>query len=225
MLHKLQPFPQLVGLTRYLLVVHPVDAGEESDILGHGHILVERELLRHVADVPLDLLVLCADVVTADAPRARRRLVQSRQHVHRRSLARAVGSQKAEYLALLYRKRYVVNSVEVAKGLHQVRDLDNVLRLDIVRCYLIDAWGIEDVFKAVEDDLWRIGAAYLPLVQKRHTLTTTHLVEIRRRGHNRNAALFQRGEHLPELLAAYWVDTCRRLIKKKHTWRVHQRTA
>ena len=40
------------------LAGEPVDAGEEVEVLAHGQILVEREPLAHVADVPADRLTL-----------------------------------------------------------------------------------------------------------------------------------------------------------------------
>ncbi len=47
-----------------------VGAAEKADVLGHGQVLVERELLGHVADDLFDTLRLPRDVEPADSGRA-----------------------------------------------------------------------------------------------------------------------------------------------------------
>ena len=83
---------------------------------------------------------------------------------------------------------------------------------------------IEDVLEAVEDNLRRVDAPDAPVVEKCHALTAAHLVEIGRRGHDGDAALLQRQEHLPEFLAAYGVNARRRLVEEEYTRTVYQRT-
>ena len=102
MLLKVQAAQQFVGLRSYLIALHAIDAGEETDVLSYRQILVEREFLRHVADMFLYLLIFRADVETHHPTRSTRGLVQPCQHVHRRRLACTVGPQEAEYLALLH---------------------------------------------------------------------------------------------------------------------------
>ena len=74
-----------------------VDARVEIEVLEHGQILVERELLAHVADLAADLLAVLHHVEPehAGAPRARRE--QPAQDTDQRRLARAVGPEQPVY--------------------------------------------------------------------------------------------------------------------------------
>ena len=54
---------QRIGLLAYLFVAQTINSGEQTDVFGHGKVFVERELLTHVANVSLDLLVFGANIV------------------------------------------------------------------------------------------------------------------------------------------------------------------
>ena len=102
---------------------------------------------------------------------------------------------------------------------------------DVLLCLLLwhsnrldDAWRIEDIGEAVENDVWLIDALNLSFVKEGDTLATTHLVKIRRGGNDGDATLLQSTQHLPELLSADRVDTRRRLVKEEDAWTMHQST-
>ena len=79
--------------------LQPVEPRHEFQVLGNRQILVERELLGHVADLALDLQRLGPEVVAEHRALA---LVGRQQAAHdadRRRLARAVGPEKADDLA------------------------------------------------------------------------------------------------------------------------------
>src|SRR5688572_30656676 len=73
-----------------------VDTAKEPDVLVHGERLVQRELLRHVADTPLHALRIAADIEAADERRAAGWPQQPAQHPDRRGLAGAVRAKEAE---------------------------------------------------------------------------------------------------------------------------------
>ncbi len=101
---------------------HAVHAGEEIDVLFHRKVVVERELLRHVADVLADFLGLRSHVEPVDGRLPRGGRQQAAEHADGSGLARAVGSEEAENLALGHLERDVVHGHEGAESLHQVVD-------------------------------------------------------------------------------------------------------
>ena len=60
----------LVGLAGDVPLLQAVDAAEETQVLPHLQVLVEGELLAHVADVPLHLFGLGGDVEARHPARA-----------------------------------------------------------------------------------------------------------------------------------------------------------
>ena len=105
-----------------------------------------------------------------------------------------------------------------------MRDLNHILVFCLRGFLVLNARRIEDVLKAVKDNLRSVNASDLPLVKECHPLTTAHLVKIGRRGHDGDAALLQHQEHLPELLAAYGVNTRSRFVEEEYAWLVYQCT-
>lgn len=101
MVFKLQLPQHLVHLTLHLVGFHAVDTSKETNILGNSQIFVEREPLRHIAYVTLNLLIFRADVEAYHPTRSAGGLVQACQHVHRRRLAGTVGTQESEDFASL----------------------------------------------------------------------------------------------------------------------------
>ena len=129
MVLKLQLPQHLIHLALHIVRFHTVDASKKTDILSYGKVFVEREPLRHIAYVTLDLFILRADVVAYHPTRSTGWLVQACQHVHGRRLASTVGTKESEYLAFLNTERDVVNGMEIAKGFYQMFYFNDILRL------------------------------------------------------------------------------------------------
>ena len=77
-----------------------IGGGEELEVLDHLHVVVHAEEVGHVADQPADFLGMGVDRVAADAGLAPGRLQERGQDAHRRGLARAVGADEPEQVAL-----------------------------------------------------------------------------------------------------------------------------
>src|SRR5690606_20090319 len=75
--------------------VDPVHAGDEIEVLADRQILVERELLRHVAGLLLDAGRIAPDVEAEAGALALVGRQQSAQHADGRRLARSIGAEKA----------------------------------------------------------------------------------------------------------------------------------
>ena len=100
------------------------DAAVEIDVLAHGQVVVESELLGHVADDPLDVLALAGDVEAADERLARGRPEDAAEHPDGRGLARPVRAEEAEDLAAADAEGDVVDGGEFAERLGQAADVD-----------------------------------------------------------------------------------------------------
>src|SRR6185436_3963282 len=101
-----------------------VNAAEELDVLIDRQQLIQRELLRHVADRALDALGIAAHIDAADKGSAGSRLQQSAQHPDGRRLACAVGAKEAEDLSPLDRERQIVNGDEGTEAARQAAHVD-----------------------------------------------------------------------------------------------------
>ena len=96
-------------------------------ISGERHVLEDAEAVKRPRDLEGAADAAVDDAVRGDArdlraveqDRSGRRHQRARQHVEDRALAGAVRADQAENLALLDPERYVVNSGEAAKTLHQ----------------------------------------------------------------------------------------------------------
>src|SRR5689334_13244130 len=110
------------GLSREI-----IDATVEPDVLADGEILVERELLTHVADAALDPLALGVDIVAGDARRSRRRREEAGEYPDRGRLAGAVGAKEAEHLAGGDVEGDVIDGGEVAKATRELARFDRNL--------------------------------------------------------------------------------------------------
>src|SRR5690606_7729992 len=82
-----------------LLAIEPVDLADHVQELHRRQVVVEIGVLWQVADPALRRDV--ASRGPQDARLARARMDQPHQHLHRRGLARAVGTKEAENLAAL----------------------------------------------------------------------------------------------------------------------------
>ena len=105
--------------------VDAVAAREELQVLTDEHVVVGAHEVRHVADDRPDQVVLVADGLAVDAGLAPAGLEQRRENLDRRGLARAVGADEAEALALLDGEVQVVQRHEVAVLPGEVDRLDH----------------------------------------------------------------------------------------------------
>ena len=107
-----------------------VELGVQFEVLQHGQLAVEREGLRHVADVAPGLHVVAADG-PAEQPRgALRGRQEAREHLHRRGLAAAVRAEEAEDFAAGDAEADIVDRGEAAEAPRQVLGLDRRLRVE-----------------------------------------------------------------------------------------------
>ncbi len=97
-----------------------VDAAIEVDVLLDRKVLVERELLAHVADVGFDPFGLRADVEASDGAASAAGGEDSTQHADRRRFAGAVGTEKSEDFAAGNLEAHVVDGRETTESLLQV---------------------------------------------------------------------------------------------------------
>ena len=99
-LRQADPLQQLVDARLGLGVGDAVEPGRVAQVLAARHGPVEADVVGQVADVPLDLERVARRVEAEDLGRAAGRLGQAEQHQDGRRLARAVGTEEAEHLAL-----------------------------------------------------------------------------------------------------------------------------
>ena len=108
-------FDGLIGGGR----IHAVQAGVQLQVLAHGQLFVQREELRHVADVQPGAQVGGVHRLTQQARRALGDVEQAGEHLHGRGLATAVGAEEAEDLAAGNTEGHVTGGHEVAKAAGQ----------------------------------------------------------------------------------------------------------
>ena len=114
--------------------VHAVEPARVAQVLAAGHAAVEADGVGQVADVALDLERACARIDAQHARRAAGRLGQAEQHQDRRRLARAVGPEQAEDLALVDRQVELVDRRELAVLLGQAARMDGNRRRRRTAC-------------------------------------------------------------------------------------------
>ena len=107
-----------------LVARHAVHHRVESQVLGGGQVVVERDLLEHEPDARSDAVALGGHVVAGDAGAAAARAQQRAQDRDGRGLAGTVGTEEAEELARVDRERDVVDGGEVAEAAHQAFHFD-----------------------------------------------------------------------------------------------------
>jgi hypothetical protein len=108
-------------------LVQAVDPGREVQVLADRQILVERELLGHVAGLAFDLLGMPPEVQAQHRPLAGVRSEQAAQHAQGGGLARAVGTEKAGDLARAHLDGQVLHHVLVAVRLVEAPHVDGQL--------------------------------------------------------------------------------------------------
>ena len=107
-----------------MLIVQPVERAKEADVLLHRQRFIERKLLRHVSDAPLDVLGVAADVDAVDHCRPRRGLQQAAHHADGRRLARAIRAEKAKDFPSLDFEADAIDSRKRAEPARQIADED-----------------------------------------------------------------------------------------------------
>ena len=111
---------------------HAVDAAEEAQILLDRKVAVEREFLRHVADMFAHPFGITRDVDAGDEYAPGGRPQQAAENADRGRLAGAVGAEKPHDLAAPDAKAHVIDGDEIAEPFDQI--LDDDLRVGYRRC-------------------------------------------------------------------------------------------
>ena len=112
---------------RDLVVAQAVQRAEEPDVLLDRQRLVQRELLRHVADAPLHFFRIAAHVDAIDHRRSRRRLQQPAHHADGRRLAGAVRAEKSEDLSALDGEADAIDGGERAELAREIAHEDRAV--------------------------------------------------------------------------------------------------
>ena len=120
---------KLFSLPFYIFAAHPIYTTEQTYVLTDCKIIIERELLAHVADMLLYLLKFCTDVAASHSPTAFGWLVKTCENVHCCGLAGSVCTKEAEYFPTVNGERDVVNSAKRAERLDKVAYFDDVILL------------------------------------------------------------------------------------------------
>src|SRR5213079_1421110 len=102
----------------------PVNRGVEGQVFAGGEILVQPELLRHVADALADLLGRGRDVDARHGGGARRGLEDAAQHPDGGGLSRAIRPQQPEHFALLDAQRELAHRRDRAEAAREAPRLD-----------------------------------------------------------------------------------------------------
>ena len=120
------------------LARHLVDAREKVEVLVDREVVVERELLGHVAELLADVLGAQLTDLARQAHLARARFQQAAEHLDGGRLARAVGAEQAVDLAVTDLQVDALDRLEVAEGLTQDARADGDL---VVACLVGAALG------------------------------------------------------------------------------------
>ena len=126
-----------LALDSLVAIPHAVHAGDEAQVLADGEVDPEREGLRHVAHVPLDLLGLAQDVVAQAGALPAVGREQPADHPDGGRLAAAVGSEKTEDLPAPNGEREILHGVVLAEVLVDAAHVDD----DVVGADLIHFWA------------------------------------------------------------------------------------
>src|SRR6185295_7320797 len=107
--------------------IKPDQARGVAQVLGGREIVVEADLVRHVADPALDLERLARRIVAEHARGALADVAQPQQHQDRGGLAGAVRAEQPENLAARDRERYAFDDRRSVVALGEIADLDDVV--------------------------------------------------------------------------------------------------
>jgi hypothetical protein len=124
-----------------LSLVQPPDTGGELQVRADGHVRVQRDRLGEVADVPAPLQRIVSHVVVGypDIPSGGHEVAG--ENAHRGGLARPVGSQQTNDLALLDIEADIVDGEALAVVLGEILDSDHFLaRRPSQTGYIRESW-------------------------------------------------------------------------------------
>ncbi len=127
---ELEDLDDLLPPRRDLVGRHEVHLGEELDVLVDREVVVERELLRHVADARLHAVGVLHDVDAVDGGRSLARREQATEHPDRRRLAGAVRAEESEDAPSRHLEVEVIDGDEVAEPTHEAAALDGEIAHD-----------------------------------------------------------------------------------------------
>ncbi len=113
---------------------HAIDAAEELEILLDREIAIERELLRHVADVLAHAFRIAGDIDAGDDGAASARPQQAAEDADDGRLPRAIGTEEAHDFALGDLEAHMVDGDEIAEPLDQLigHDLGRAVRTSLL---------------------------------------------------------------------------------------------
>src|SRR5208337_1658445 len=220
-----------------------VELGVQLEILSDRQLAVEREGLRHIADVATGLHIVRAHRLAEQLARAAGRRQEADQHFHRRRLAAAIRAEKAENLAARDLETDVIHRDEVAELPRQPLGLD--CRRLVGRRH---AWTHHDLLvqgalglrhhrneRLVEiglaglgeDLLQRSGGDDLAVVHRHQPVESLGFVHVGGGDHHAHlrAARADGIDEVPELAARQRVDAGGRLIEDEKVRVVDQRAA
>ena len=105
-----------------------------ADVLGHGHVGEQADLLDDIADVAAQLhLVLGADILSVDADRTAVRLQQAVDHLHRGGLAAAGRTDQHHELSIRDGEVQVFEDGRFAVAFANMFKLDHVSSFAVIR--------------------------------------------------------------------------------------------
>ncbi|MNT37210.1 hypothetical protein D3C72_1733370 [compost metagenome] len=107
--------------------VQVLDGGEEFQVFVHRQVLVEGELLRHVADAPLQGFGVVGDLAAEHFDLAGAGQQQAAEHADGGGLAAAIGAEEAEHLGAVDVQVQPVDGGELAEALGQAACADHRL--------------------------------------------------------------------------------------------------
>jgi hypothetical protein len=213
----------------------------QFEILPNGELAVEREGLRHVANVAPHLHVVRSHRVTEKLRPALGGRQQTGQHLHRRRLAATVGAEKAEDFAPWDAEVDMIHGDELAEPPRES------LRLDSQRLVLCDGAGTDDhllmqgalCFRQQSDEGFfecRLARLFQHFVQRAtgDDLAVIHghepvealgFVHIGRRHHHAHlrASRPDRVDEVPELTARKRIHARRRFVENEQIRIVDER--
>jgi len=114
---------------RALRIGYAIEPRDEFEILPHRQILIEAEALRHVADMPLDLVGVPADVVAEASALAAVGRQQAAQHADGRRLARTIRPEEAIDRAASHLHRQIADHLARAERFRQAAHIDGDVAL------------------------------------------------------------------------------------------------
>ena len=131
---EVEPFRQRGDPRRDPRLRHLEQPGVQFKVLPDGQFAIQREQLRHVADVAAGLDVMRIDRLAEEPGGTLAGRQEPGQHLHHRGLAAAVGAEKAKNLPPADAEADILHGDKVAEAQHQILRFDgDVVLIDIQR--------------------------------------------------------------------------------------------